>query len=587
MAYISLDLTQKQIRLLHLAPSLDHESRLECSFSLASFDGDINYEALSYVWGDVTPVKPIGLEGKEVLITKNLHSALSHLRYKDRERILWADALCINQSDMVERTHQVSLMSSIFSRANLVVAYLGDAWEGCEVAMDAFRHLGSDDSLHLVKSLTPSLSVHGMGLDSAELRDYLIQFFGAPWWNRLWTVQEYALAKQVVFQNGRHVVYGELLLDAITSTLKHYHDACLHQLFTEEHDNMSLFLDRLWILKNMDIILKGRTSRNIIHWISFFASREATDPRDKIYGLLGLATGNDVGLVEADYSCSFWEVAYAITVRFIERNQNLDILSYLVGKRSTQLPSFVPDWMNQSEFKAYSMRVDLLPFYSASGNSVANFKEVASGKLAGTGILVDTILDHCSLEGTGEEFLENCRLLFEVCQSPGSLYRHTGKQREVAWWLTMCGEIGMTLDNTGAMYRRVRDLQDISAYQKWESWLTTPPPLDKNRYTSDGSTVGFVIKGTTYGRCFISTEKGYVGWAPKQCKKGDVVAVLAGGKVPYVLRPEASSNPSEESGDSRKYYSVLGDAYIHGIMDGEVVTELEERGGNWEEIVLV
>jgi hypothetical protein len=300
-----------------------------------------------------------------------------------------------------------------------------------------------------------------------------------------------------------------------------------------------------------------------------------------------LATGNDVGLVEADYSCSLWEVFYAVTVRFIERNQNLDILSYLVGKRSTQLPSFVPDWMNQSNFKMYSMRVDSLPLFSASGNSVAKFKEVARGKLAGTGIIVDTILDHCFPEGTWEEFFENCRLLFEVYQSPGSLYRHTGEQREVAWWLTVCGEVEKFFENTGAMYRRVRDLQGISAFQKWVSWLKTPSPLNKNLYTSGVAAVSTVISSTTYGRCFISTEKGYVGWAPKQCKKGDVVAVLAGGKVPYVLRPEASSNPSEESGDSRKYYSVLGDAYIHGIMDGEVVTELEDRGGNWEEIVLV
>jgi hypothetical protein len=346
-------------------------------------------------------------------------------------------------------------------------------------------------------------------------------------------------------------------------------------------------LEKIEILTGMYFMAKHRTARNIIHWISFFASREATDPRDKVYGLLGLAMGNDAGLVEADYSCSLWGVVYAVTVRFIERNQNLDILSYLVGKRSTQLPSFVPDWMNQSNFKMYSIRVDSLPLFSASGNSVAKFKEVARGKLAGAGIIVDTILDHCFPEGTWEEFFENCRLLFEVYQSPGSLYRHTGEQREVAWWLTLCREVEKFFENTGAMYRRVRDLQGISAFQKWVSWLKTPSPLNKNLYTSDVAAVSTIISSTTYGRCFISTEKGYVGWAPEQCKKGDVVAVLAGGKVPYVLRPEASLNPSEESGDSRKYYSVLGDAYIRGIMDGEVVTELEDRGGNWEEIVLV
>jgi Heterokaryon incompatibility protein (HET) len=185
MVYTTLDLTQRQIRLVHLAPALSHDAPLECGFSLASFDGDVNYEALSYVWGDINPIMPITLEGKEILITKNLHSALTHLRYNDRERILWADALCINQSDMVERTHQVSLMSSIYSRANLVVAYMGDAWEGCEIAMEVYRQLGSDGSLHLMKPLTPSVSVHGMDLDSRELLDHLVQFCRSPWWNRL------------------------------------------------------------------------------------------------------------------------------------------------------------------------------------------------------------------------------------------------------------------------------------------------------------------------------------------------------------------------------------------------------------------
>jgi hypothetical protein len=371
--------------------------------------------------------------------------------------------------------------------------------------------------------------------------------------------------------------------------LDHAYYGCCHQLFMMEHDNITLFSDCLDILTSMVFIIKSRTARSIIHWISFFASREATDPRDKVYGLLGLAIGNDIGLVEADYNCTLWEVAYAVTVRFIERNQNLDILSYLVGKRSTQLPSFVPDWMNQPKMRMYSSPVDSLALFSASGNSLAKFKEVASGKLAGTGIIVDTILDHRFLEGTPEESFKNFRLLFEACQSPGSLYRHTGEQREVAWWLTVCGEVERVFENTDIIYQRVRDLQDISAFQKWESWLKTPAAaaLSRNLYTSEVSTVNTVIWDTAYGRCFISTEKGYVGWAPEQCKKGDVVAVLAGGKVPYVLRPEVSSNPSEESGDSRKYYSVLGDAYIRGIMDGEVVTELDDRGGNWEEIVLV
>lgn len=139
MVYTPLDPTQKEIRLLHLAPALNHDDPLVCSFSLVSFNEDVHYVALSYAWGDVAPVMPVGLEGKEVLITKNLHSALCHLRYRDQQRILWADALCINQTDLRERTHQVSLMSSIYSRAKLVLVWLGEAWEGCELIMEMLK----------------------------------------------------------------------------------------------------------------------------------------------------------------------------------------------------------------------------------------------------------------------------------------------------------------------------------------------------------------------------------------------------------------------------------------------------------------
>jgi tricorn protease-like protein len=76
--------------------------------------------------------------------------------------------------------------------------------------------------------------------------------------------------------------------------------------------------------------------------------------------------------------------------------------------------------------------------------------------------------------------------------------------------------------------------------------------------------------------------------APAQCQKGDLVAVLAGGKVPYILQPKASASISPgEDGNLGRCYTVLGDAYIHGIMDGEALKEVEQRGGEMEEIILV
>lgn len=77
------------------------------------------------------------------------------------------------------------------------------------------------------------------------------------------------------------------------------------------------------------------------------------------------------------------------------------------------------------------------------------------------------------------------------------------------------------------------------------------------------------------GRNFVVTEKGRLDWCPESCQKGDRIIVLAGGKVRFILR-------QLEKGD----YQLLGDAYVHGIIDGEAVDEMKRTGGDWESIAL-
>ena len=79
------------------------------------------YEALSYTWGDPKITKPVICSGKKIEITANLHSALYHLRYPDRQRILWVDALCINQEDDNDKETQVQRMGRIYSKAQRVL----------------------------------------------------------------------------------------------------------------------------------------------------------------------------------------------------------------------------------------------------------------------------------------------------------------------------------------------------------------------------------------------------------------------------------------------------------------------------------
>jgi hypothetical protein len=101
------------IRLLKIYPSADFDTTILCELLYSSLNnpGRIEFEALSYTWGDIHDPHNRGsimLCGHMHEITKNLESALRHLRFEDKERIIWVDSVCINQSDIEERNHQVS-----------------------------------------------------------------------------------------------------------------------------------------------------------------------------------------------------------------------------------------------------------------------------------------------------------------------------------------------------------------------------------------------------------------------------------------------------------------------------------------------
>ena len=102
--YSSLDPSRNQIRVLHLSPGRENDDELYCTLSTVSLDDDPQYEALSYVWGDTSEDEPsIMLGERELKVRRNLHSALQGIRYLDRGRTVWIDALCINQEDVEEK----------------------------------------------------------------------------------------------------------------------------------------------------------------------------------------------------------------------------------------------------------------------------------------------------------------------------------------------------------------------------------------------------------------------------------------------------------------------------------------------------
>jgi len=128
-----LDSQSNDIRLLALMPGVG-KTTIRCKQVNASLDDDISYEALSYAWGDPKSKAFIEFESMPFPITANLYSALQQLRPVKAPRYLWIDALCIDQINDSEKSHQVQLMGDIYKRAARVLVWLGEAYEDSDLA---------------------------------------------------------------------------------------------------------------------------------------------------------------------------------------------------------------------------------------------------------------------------------------------------------------------------------------------------------------------------------------------------------------------------------------------------------------------
>lgn len=132
-----LDSVEKQIRLLEILPRCEEEHKIVCCRVFKTYlppnssgSDAQHYNSLSYVWGDPFPSVDIVLNGSRMAVTKNLESALRHLRDSSTPEVqrlpVWVDAICINQDDLKERNEQVRIMRHVYRKAHRVISYLGD-----------------------------------------------------------------------------------------------------------------------------------------------------------------------------------------------------------------------------------------------------------------------------------------------------------------------------------------------------------------------------------------------------------------------------------------------------------------------------
>lgn len=173
--YLPLTHTNQSIRLLRLMPHQDQHADIQCElfeYSLQGSDDDHLYEALSYVWGNPNVTLPISITEYRMDVTVNLHAALLRLRNRLFDRVLWIDAICINQNDQNEKISQIQFMVHIYSKALRVVAWLGEAADNSHLAFQDICADGADE----FRSVPYSNEIEAAGLA-------LLQ---RPWFRRIW-----------------------------------------------------------------------------------------------------------------------------------------------------------------------------------------------------------------------------------------------------------------------------------------------------------------------------------------------------------------------------------------------------------------
>jgi len=265
--YRQLDDSREENRLLDLLPSIEYGSHLRCRLRHVPIE-EAQYHALSYAWGDATNRQEIEVDylpdhssNKDMQeafhitsVGASLASALRHLRDRNLVITLWADAICIDQSNNDEKYVQVQLMGKIYKTARQVIIWLGPAGEGSDDAMDDLAAVGKeaerfyfeDPNIRMFRKMSDlSTWQTDNPLDDrgVSMKSFLDKISGRssetgqgifplpelealterPWWTRVWVLQEIFLTSTVTFACGNRRLLDTHFRLAITWFFGYYH----------------------------------------------------------------------------------------------------------------------------------------------------------------------------------------------------------------------------------------------------------------------------------------------------------------------------------------------------------------------------
>ncbi|KAJ0120082.1 HET-domain-containing protein [Diaporthe amygdali] len=597
--YTTLSIPLREIRLLQILPDSDPNS-LQCELSVHRLDESevVHYTALSYFWGQEDPAGrcKIVLNGHIKSVTPNLLLALQSFHELGDAGYLWADAICIQQSDSKEKMSQLSIMGEIYARATKTVIWLGPKEEDSDRAMDLVANLRQGD-----------LAVPQFDTEMTRGLLAVTKLLHRPWWKRMWVVQEAFLSQNPIARCGtREVPFPRFVF------LKKQSDEAYWSMQVKWR-GITLFerVPFTSCLSNWDVTraeLKSTWRSSLFSWIISMSDKfEATELRDKVFALLGLVCEEDRAVIRpcTEDEKPLQEILIDVVLQSVRseglmflsvvepedmRPFNLELPSwtpYLLGGQSTQnLIGYKPRFgansdANHDAWEKLFLASELLLFDSES-----EFSQDRDAKLiflGGCAVDEVTYTDPMPrvMEYRGPDDLvaakrkaERVRATIDTIQKwelvalepsifPADARDDAHGGREEAFWRTLACDGSAT---------RVRPLP-LDCGHRFKAFMGRCPPPGRDVLINETLQDDWVreyavpVVAKTMHRSFILTREGRMGLAVQGVAVGDLIIIAKRCNVPLIIRRRPDRG-----------FKFIGDAYVHGIMDGQAVTQAAKQG---------
>jgi hypothetical protein len=590
------------MRLLKLLPGKTHDL-IHLELFTAELESAPPYEAISYCWGDPDDQEEILCCGQTMYITKSLATGLKCFRQPEA-RILWADAVCIDQSDDQEKGHQVNMMANVYDHASAVLVWLGEA--STLAAEKAFRlirkfnrHIDSKilesefantawEALENVPKLGTRSQLFQDDSESEALRD----FFRRPWFSRLWVLQEVALASSAsVYYGATSISLSEVVQFAFILIMRQE----LQMNFPIGHLGEAFgFILSTYAKKNTWVQEKSilrhtrdrieRSAKPTFQMILYTGRRfGTTKPHDHIYAFLGhpsaKAKDGSIGILEADYTLNIEDMYRQLAERLYERDRRLDFLCNVIHhdpRAIEQAQSWAPKYHNQGNpismyrqdwnadnsaememFIKANFHNSMLHVQSLLFDSIATFSE--SFKEENFGSMSPTPVEACwNLEANFTSSIDSDKRL-----------------RGLRWTMVGGGYPGggVPLKRDFESYCMEKTSSEFCASIQLGNFSTDETSL------ANGDWERFEAEALSHmaEKKFFITRDGRFGLGPSLLEDGDICCVVMGCRMPLIIRPTSTPN----------HFKLVGHSYIRGVMYGEVVEARVKSLSDLTEITLV